>query len=409
MKSNFFNRSGFISIVISFILLATNVIAQQNLAKEREFVDSSNDRWWYTMGFVAFVCLVGAIYLWRKSKKGSDQPQYNYENRYKNYYSNESYDMEGLDADKELEWLRKAKRSTSKNPTITYGLKANGQKKEIKRAIDGNETDSDTKDFQEKMKKLRYAQLPINSFSGLAPAKDFEPLPVSDDPSLLTAIEQANEEYEDDEAIRDLAVKILTAFKTRNSIEALSQIALYDLSSNLRSKAVTTLTDFDHESVFETILLACADPTREVRAAAARGLFRLSFDRSHAWKRIIETRDDFRMSQASRAAIEAGIVVKSFDRLVHEDIKVAYEAFVLVALLIHAGETKEMFEAIREHKDDRVRFALIHVIKAIKDGRTLLGLHEVHTEGALPADVMSKLMDAIKTLEKASVESYSVV
>ncbi|MEO6051318.1 MAG: hypothetical protein ABIP78_08305 [Pyrinomonadaceae bacterium] len=74
----------------------------------------------------------------------------------------------------------------------------------------------------------------------------------------------------------------MTAFRTRNSVEALSQIALYDLSSNLRSKAVATLTDFDHESVFEAILLACADPTREVRAASARGVFRLNFDRADA-------------------------------------------------------------------------------------------------------------------------------
>jgi len=53
-------------------------------------------------------------------------------------------------------------------------------------------------------------------------------------PSLLNAIEQANDEYEDDESVRDLAVRILMAFRTRNSVEALAQIALYDLSSNLR-------------------------------------------------------------------------------------------------------------------------------------------------------------------------------
>ena len=87
--------------------------------------------------------------------------------------------------------------------------------------------------------------------------------------------------------------------------------------------------------------MACADPTREVRAAAARGLFRLNFDRADAWKRIIETRDEFRMSHAARAATEAGIVAKSFDRLIHEDLKVAYEAFALVTLLIRSGETRE--------------------------------------------------------------------
>ena len=106
-------------------------------------------------------------------------------------------------------------------------------------------------------------------------------------------------------------------------------------------------------------MLACADPTREVRAAAARGLFRLSFDRADAWKRIIDTKDDFRMSHAARAATESGIVAKSFDRLLHDEMKIAYEAFALVGLLIKAGETDQIFEAIRENKGraDQAGFA----------------------------------------------------
>ena len=41
----------------------------------------------------------------------------------------------------------------------------------------------------------------------------------------------------------------------------------------------------------------------------------------------METYDEFRMSHAARAAVESGIVVKSFERLVHDDLKIAYEAF----------------------------------------------------------------------------------
>ena len=79
----------------------------------------------------------------------------------------------------------------------------------------------DTKEFQERMRKIQYAQLPINSFSQITASKKYELLPVSNDPSLLNAIEQANEEYEEDESVRDLAVRILTAFRNRNSVEAL--------------------------------------------------------------------------------------------------------------------------------------------------------------------------------------------
>jgi hypothetical protein len=257
----------------------------------------------------------------------------------------------------------------------------------------------ETKLFQEKMRKLQYAQLPINSFSDLARSKPFEQLPMSNDPSLLNAIEQAHDEEEEDESVRDLVVRILTAFRTRNSVEALSQVALYDLSANLRSKAVSILTDFDHESVFETTLLACADPTREVRAAAARGLFRLNFDRADAWTRIIETGDEYRMSYAARAATEAGIVVKAFERLINEDRKVAYEAFVLVNLLIRSGETDAIFDALRSHKDERVRFALLHVIKCAKDIRTAPKLNDLITNYNLSTDVTERLIDTVSNLE----------
>ena len=139
----------------------------------------------------------------------------------------------------------------------------------------------------------------------------------------MSAVEQTHEEFEEDEEIRELSVRILAAFKTRNSVEALSEVALYDLSSNLRSKAVTILSEFDHESVFETVLLACADPTREVKAAAARSLFRLSFDRANAWTRIADSDEEGRMRQIARAAIEADLVNRTLERLVHEDHKIA--------------------------------------------------------------------------------------
>ena len=144
-------------------------------------------------------------------------------------------------------------------------------------------------------------------------ARPFMQLPISNDDALLSAIEQTQDEFEEDESVRELAVRILARFETKNSVESLSQVALYDLSSTLRSKAVGILSDFDHESVFETLLLACADPTREVRAAAARGLFRLSFDRSDCWMRIAESNDEFRMRHAARAAIAGDLVERSFD------------------------------------------------------------------------------------------------
>lgn len=391
--------------LLTLLLSAAAIAAQPSLAeKEREFVDHSGDGMYYTFGFIVIAGLGVAFLLWKRSQKGKNKPEFNYQNRYQDYYSRAgASETESVDAEKELEWLRKAKKG-SKSDGLAFNMKKKAPAPKRTKITATNsagldEEAIDTKAFQEKMRKMQYAQLPINTVSELAPASQFEPLPISNDDALLNAIEQANEEYEEDTEVRELALKILTAFRTRNSVEALSQMALYDLSSNLRSKSVGVLTDFDHEMVFETILLACADPTREVRAAAARGLFRLSFDRADAWKRIIETKDEYRMRHAARAAVEAGIVTKAFERLIHEDLKIAYEAIVLVALMIEADETKEIFDAIRTHKDERVRFALVHVLKLVRDERTAAELQALSTDSSLPTDVADRVREAVKSFE----------
>jgi hypothetical protein len=388
--------------VTAILVASFSTFSFAQTAAERKIVEESGDGGWFWIVLIIGLLLAGAFLAWRKFQGGSSVDKAG-EDRSTNYYnSHESYEMDGLDVDKELEWLRKAKKpAKASTASRTARTKTEpGVSAPVSRAA--GTIDLDTKAFQEKMRKLQYSQLPINSFMNLTAAKLYDPLPESEDPSLLNAIEQADEEFEEDETVRELALKILTAFRTRNSVEALTQIALYDLSSNLRSKAVSTLTDFDHPTVFEPILLACADPTREVRAAAARGLFRLSFDRSDAWKRILETNDEFRMSHAAKAAIESGIAVKSFERLVHEDLKVAYEAFSLVAFMIRAGESEEVFKAIRNHRDERVKFALLHVLKVQKDPRTLAGLEQLQT-GTLTADVAERVNDTIASFDKVLV------
>ena len=108
------------------------------------------------------------------------------------------------------------------------------------------------------------------------------------------------------------------------------------------------------------------------------------------------------MCHAARAAIEAGIVEKSFDRLVHDEMKISYEAFCLVALLIKAGEDKEIFESIRDHKDERVRFALIHVIRAIKDERSIHGLTYLYKEGKCSAEILDRIKETMKSFEQVT-------
>lgn len=379
------------------LLLVGAVFGQSE--EELQFIEAaeSGGDWTLTIVVMLLAGLGLAYFLRRKARAGKPETNYNYAARYQpTTTANSTSAPENVDADREIEWLRKIKKTPAKPAAISFTPKKVPQPEQSTPAMD--DLNFETKAFQERMRKLQYAQLPVNSFYDLAPASSIDALPLSNDESLLSAIEQANEEFEEDESVRELALRVLARFRTRNSVEALTQIALYDLSSNLRSKAVASLTEFDHESVFEAILLANADPTREVRAAAARGLFRLNFDRADAWKRIIEADDEFRMTHCARAAMEAGIVVKSFDRLVHEDQKIAYEAFALVMLLVKAGETAEIFEAIENHKDERVKFALLHALKVTRDERTLERLQQMLT-GSIPTDVADRVKDAVASFE----------
>jgi hypothetical protein len=400
MKCKLISCTRLFGSVLFACFFVFNAAAQSSLAREKSIVQPSSDGWFYLTILIVLTGLGGAYFFWRKSRAKIEQPQYNYKNQAKDGYNNGAYEFADVDADRELEWLRKKKKSSGKDKTSAGKRKSRKREHQSPIGLNGEIDAQYTRTFQEKMRRLQYGQLPINSFNALTPAPSFEPLSLSNDEGLLSAIEQTNEEGEEDEAVRELAVRILAAFRTSNSIDALYQVALYDLAASVRAKAVTALADFDHESVFEAILLACADPTREVRASAARGLFRLNFDRAGAWTRLIETHDEFRMSHAARAAVESGIVHKSFDRLIHEDVKISYEAFCLTALMIRSGEVQEIFEAIRNNKDERVKFALLHVLKVIKDERSLEKLNELYREGKCPSDVLDRARDVIASLEE---------
>ena len=157
-----------------------------------------------------------------------------------------------------------------------------------------------------------------------------------------------------------------------------------------------TLTEFDHESVFEAILLACADPTREVRAAAARGLTRLSFDRADAWARIYELREPGRVRQAARAAIESGFVQRSFDRLVHPDKQQAYEPFVLLAMLFKAGEAEIIIETLKSHKDATVRQAILHVVKVTQNENALDEMYKLLDDKSISHDLKTEIEQVLE-------------
>ena len=392
MKIIFLFPGKLVNVLFLILFASFGVLAQvvRMVTPEEDVIEPAEDyTWWYVSLFVLAVGLTGAI-VWKFKIKSAEAENSQSKNKNKEQDRSDN----SLDAEKELEWLRKNQKLINKSH----------DRKSAKKNLPGNfprtgKVLNRNKNGAEDVEPEKDGYLPVFSIRRLERARSFDPLSISNDESLISAIEQAHEEFEEDEQVRELAVRVLAAFKTRNSVEALSQMALYDLSSNLRSKAISILSEFNHESVFETILLACADPTREVKAAAARALFKVSFDRSDAWTRISESGDTYKMKHSARAAIAGGLLERSFDRLVHQDSKVVYEAVALVALLINAGETEEIFKAVEYHRNTGVKLALLHVIKVVKNEESLSGLYSLLEVGNLPKEIKDAVEKTIESFE----------
>lgn len=210
--------------------------------------------------------------------------------------------------------------------------------------------------------KIPMESLPIFKINRIVPITETEALFYVDDEDLEDAIIQIRQE-DDDEDVREIAVRVLSAFRAQNAVECLAQVAHYDLSQRLRVAAVISLGEYDHPAVFEAILIACADPTREVKAAAARTLIKLSFYRGDSFAHILQSENVERIRMAAMACIESGFAERAFDRLLSTDYRQAYEAFVILSILVKAGHSDVLLEAVETHRTPQVRFAALHILE----------------------------------------------
>ena len=310
-----------------------------------------------------------------------------------------------------LVFLRMKKSGTAKTEKTVDGGKATeskGPAKDFRREVvfeskseplskrDLARSASTTSNFSKKYSQsVDISHLPIATIETLAEPVPFEELEYSDDDGLIAAIEELQDDAETDADIRMIALRVLASFKAQNAVEALTQVALYDLSGSFRSKAVSMLADLDHPSVFEPIVLACADPSREVRAAGARALVKVTFDRAEEWARFASYEDMYLSRQIAKAAVEAGIAERSFDRLILQDEKAAYEAFALVYMLIRTGETERVFDAVRNHRDGKTRMALLHAIKVANVAEVIPGLSSFIADEPISSPIADKAREVL--------------
>jgi HEAT repeat protein len=238
----------------------------------------------------------------------------------------------------------------------------------------------------------------IDQINHLEPATSVEELPDdSDDEQLARALAALGSV---DVQERADALKALAQFRVKTSVEAITRIARHESEPNLRATAIFSLGSIDHESVFAPILIGMADESREVRAAAARALNRLSFERADAYVRVIETSDEETLRNVAKACIQAGIVSQNVDRLASSDYRQAYETFSIICLLAKADMNDPILDVIAEHANVDVRLKAVHLLAATGQPGMFEHLRQLAVRDGVREEVKTALLEAMYRLDQ---------
>lgn len=225
-----------------------------------------------------------------------------------------------------------------------------------------------------------------------------EQLPTGDEDDallgLLTKLESSDTEE------RAQVARELASHRAQRSVSALCSTALHDPDPSVRAAAVAGLGNIDHESVFAPVLIALADDTREVRAAAARSLSSLHFDRAEAYSRVMKTADLKTLQDFAQACVKTGIAAQAVDRLASEDRRHAQEAFALFSVLAKAGELQPILEIIEKHADVQVKLAAVRVLSLAGSSEAGPKLRELVATEGMPEDVRTSILELLYKFDK---------
>ncbi|MDT5268530.1 MAG: hypothetical protein QOH49_716 [Acidobacteriota bacterium] len=233
------------------------------------------------------------------------------------------------------------------------------------------------------------------------PAADYEELPESvDDEAFAAALVRI--ESTDAES-RVNAAQHLAQFQVRHAVVALATAARHDAEDAVRSAAVNSLGLINHESVFASVIMALADEAREVRAAAARALSRLSFERADAYVRVAETADPPTLRDVAHACVKAGLAAQAVGRLTSEDRRQAYEAFSLLSLCAVGGEVEPILEAVESHRDLDTRLTCVQLLDGGAGPEVSTRLRKVAGDANAPDSLRSSVRDAVERVTRAQM------
>lgn len=233
----------------------------------------------------------------------------------------------------------------------------------------------------------------------LVVAHDYEELPDSVEDEALSAALVRIESTDVESRVN--AAQNLAQFQVRHAVTALAHAARQDPEDAVRSAAVNSLGLINHESVFANVIMALADEAREVRAAAARALSRLSFERAEAYVRVAETADPRTLGDVARACVKAGLATQAVARLASEDRRQAYEAFSLLSLCVSGGELGPVLDAIGSHRDDEASITCVHLLGDSLTPEVCEHLRRLAAEGGMPERVRRSIHGTVERAERA--------
>ncbi|HKO98336.1 MAG TPA: HEAT repeat domain-containing protein [Pyrinomonadaceae bacterium] len=246
----------------------------------------------------------------------------------------------------------------------------------------------------------------IQDISHLESSMPIDSLPESsDDEAFLEALVSVDSP---DVEKRAEALKTLVQFRVQSAVDAISRVARHDPEGTIRSLAISSLGSISHESVFATVLIGMADESREVRAAAARSVSRLNFDRADAYVRVMETSDEETLRSVAQACIQAGIVSQNLDRLKNADHRQAYETFALICLLTQAKLNGPVLEAIATHPRMDVRLKAVHLLGCTGHPDVPAQLRQLAVNDDMGEVVKTALLEALYKLDQNYVPKDEV-
>jgi len=137
-----------------------------------------------------------------------------------------------------------------------------------------------------------------------------------------------------------------------------------------------------------------------VRAAAARALTGLHFDRADAYNRVSETASPETLKAVAVACVKTGIATQAIQRLTSEDRRQAYEAFSLMTLLAKAKETQPILDVIENYGDNEIRLCAVRVLNVAGQADVAPKLRDLVAGDRMPESLRTAVFEVLFKLDQ---------